>query len=61
MKAQIVLGPVWLLGRIEKGERLLGLVLRLVEPGPSQRARQLADRVGAGRLEVLVGRFEAAP
>ena len=60
MVAQVVLRPVRLLRRVEKTERLLGLVLRLVEPGPRQRAGQLADRVGAGRLEVLVG-FRVAP
>ena len=56
MVAQVVLRPVRLLGSLEHGERLLRLALRLIEPGPGQRAGQLADRIGAGRLEVLIGR-----
>ena len=49
MIAQVVLRPVRrLLGRIEDGQRLLGLVLRPIEPGARQRARQLADGVAVG-------------
>ena len=59
VEAQIILGPVGLLGRVEEGQRLLGFVLRLIEPGAGQRARQLTDGIGAGRLEVLVGRLVA--
>ena len=59
MIAQIVLRPVRLLRRFEDGKRLLGLALRLIQPGPRQGAGQLADGIGAGRLEMLVRRLVA--
>ncbi len=58
MVAQEDVRPLGKLLRIQKVERLLGLVLGLEVPGPRQRTGQLSDRVDARQLEMLIGRLK---
>ena len=60
MIAQEVQRPVRQLLPVQESERLLGLVLRLINPGARQRARQFADRMAARLQEVVFGFLVAA-
>ena len=55
MVALIELRPVGIAQRIEGGERLVGLAVRLLHPGPRQDRRQIGNRTLTRRGEVLVG------
>ena len=55
MVALIELRPVRVAQRIEGGERLVGLAVRLLHPGPRQDRRQIGNRALTRRGEVLVG------
>ncbi len=60
MIAQEVRRPIRQLLAVQEIERLLGLVLRLINPGARQRARQFADRMAARLLEMIFGFLVAA-
>ena len=53
--ALIELCPVGIAQRIEGGECLIGLAVRLLHPGPRQDRRQIGDRTLTRRGEMLVG------
>ena len=60
MIAQEVRRPVRQLLPVQQLERFVGFVLRLIDPGARQRARQFADRVAARLVEVIFGFLVAA-
>ena len=55
MIAQEVRRPIRQILAVQKLERFLGFILRLIDPGARQRARQFADRVAARLGEVIFG------
>src|SRR5262249_45258831 len=55
MVAELVLGPLGLIGRFERAQRVLGFILRLQDPSARQRIDQLTDCCGSGRLKMLLG------